>query len=125
MRAAISTALGLAVSRGLPLVGIGTLDVLAYQAFLAQADRRAEDGTLLLSIMPAGRGEFYYATYAPRQAVEGAGSWASKARRDGPAVATAEQRQDMMKALASTPVIVCGTLTADLMSMVREAGGER
>ena len=125
IRAAMATALGLAVSRSVPLVGIGTLDILAYQAYLGQWGCHFDEGTTLYAIMPAGRGEVYYATYVPQQATatEGPATWATMTRREGPAVATAEQLQHMASAHHDTPVLICGALTSDLSAMLREQDG--
>ncbi len=55
LRVGISTAKGLAFSLGIPIVGIGTLEVEAYQ--------HAERGLPVCPIFNAGRGEIATATY--------------------------------------------------------------
>ncbi len=55
LRVGISTAKGLALSLGIPIVGISTLEVEAYQ--------HAETGLPICPIFNAGRGEIATATY--------------------------------------------------------------
>lgn len=55
LRVGISTAKGLAFSLGIPIVGVGTLEVEAYQ--------HAERGLPICPIFNAGRGEIATATY--------------------------------------------------------------
>ncbi len=122
VRAAIATALGLAMSRDVPLIGVGTLDILAYQAYLGAAVGQLDAGTRICAILPAGRGEVYYALYAPEQALEKSGSWATAARIEGPAVATAEHLRDRIREnQEGAPLIVCGSVTPDLAEMLRSA----
>jgi len=55
LRVGVSTAKGLAFSLGIPIVGIGTLEVVAYQ--------HAETGLPICPIFNAGRGEIATAMY--------------------------------------------------------------
>jgi tRNA threonylcarbamoyladenosine biosynthesis protein TsaB len=55
IRVGISAAKGLAMSRGIPLVGICTLDVIGFQA--------ARQGREVWAILPAGRQQLYLARY--------------------------------------------------------------
>jgi len=55
LRVGVSTAKGLAFSLGIPIVGIGTMEVEAYQ--------HAETGLPVCPIFNAGRGEIATATY--------------------------------------------------------------
>lgn len=51
LRVGISEAKGLAMALNIPLCGIGTLDVIAFQASALSAD--------ILALLPAGRGQVY------------------------------------------------------------------
>lgn len=59
LRVGLSTAKGLAFSLGIPIVGIGTLEVEAYQ--------HAETGLPICPILNAGRGEIATALYQKKQ----------------------------------------------------------
>lgn len=55
VRVGLSEAKGLAVARRMPLVGISTLDMIAYQASCCSQD--------VWAVLPAGRGQVYLAHY--------------------------------------------------------------
>ncbi len=61
LRVGVSTAKGLAFSLGIPMVGISTLEVSAYQ--------HAETGLPICPILNAGRGEIATALYQKKQKV--------------------------------------------------------
>lgn len=58
LRAGMSLGKGLALALGIPLVGVPTLDALAYQQTAAGATP-----TRLIAVVAAGRGHFYAGTY--------------------------------------------------------------
>lgn len=60
LRVGIATAKAIAYARGLPMVGVSSLDVLAYPARIT--DRR------VVSVIDARRGEVYYAAYRSGEA---------------------------------------------------------
>ncbi len=87
LRVGLAVAKGLALARGLPLVGIPTLDVAAA----AQGrDRRP-----LVAVLQAGRGRICTATYRWRR------GWQ---RREGPTLTTWEQ----LAAGLQNPTLFCG-----------------
>jgi tRNA threonylcarbamoyladenosine biosynthesis protein TsaB len=60
VRAGVSTAKGLALALGIPLVGVSTLDLIAWGARLAPGE--------IWALLDAGRGEVYAAAYDPMDA---------------------------------------------------------
>jgi tRNA threonylcarbamoyladenosine biosynthesis protein TsaB len=128
IRSGIAAALGLAVSRDIPLAGVGTLDVLAYQAYLSVPPTLLPRQAAICAVLPAGRGEVYYATYQPARALGQSGSWAAASRVGGP---VARPPDDVIAALraefgaGSAPLIVCGVVAADLLAALDTALGPR
>ena len=60
LRVGVSLAKGLCLPLGIPLVGVPTLDALAYQLAAGTASAR------LVAVVDAGRGHYYAGTYAAR-----------------------------------------------------------
>ena len=92
LRVGLSLAKGLAIARGLPLIGIPTLDILAAAQPLSRLP--------LLVAIQAGRGRLAAGWYKRSK-----GSWKSKALAR---VMTAKALVEEVK----SPVIVCAELTA-------------
>ncbi len=75
LRVGLSTVKGLAFGSALPAIAVPTLAALAY-ACEAEAGR-AEQGSMLIPVLDAGRGEFYAAGYTPPESrdSEPASAW--------------------------------------------------
>jgi tRNA threonylcarbamoyladenosine biosynthesis protein TsaB len=128
IRTGIAAALGLALGAAIPLVGVGTLDVLAYQAFLCALHPLPSRQALLCAVLPAGRGEFYYAAYQPERAAGTRAPWAAAARAGDPAVGTPDDLAAALGALAGArrePVLVCGVASDELVHALGAALGQR
>ena len=100
LRVGISTAKGLAYSLGIPIVGISTLAVAAYQ--------HAETGLPVCPIFKAGRGEIATAIYQMKR-----GSWQQII---GEHITTIEA----LCAQIATKTIFCGDLTTTTSDQLKE-----
>jgi len=105
IRGGIATAEGLALALNRPVVGIPTLDAIAY-GHIGRASS-------LLAVLPAGRGDYYTATYE--------GSLESWRRRGAYSVGP------LLEALADLPAdaLVCGHLREDAEPVVARRGLRR
>lgn len=90
IRGGIAVATGLALARGLPAVGVPTLDALAY----AQAGR----AEVVCALLPAGRAELYGASFA--------GTWQDWRRRGDYTVAPLDEHLRELPA----GTLLCGEL---------------
>ena len=100
LRVGISTAKGLAFSLGIPLVGISTLEVEAYQ--------HAETNLPVCPIFNAGRGEIATAIYQMKQ-----NEWH---QITGEHITTV----DTLCSQITTKTIFCGELTASISDQLRK-----
>ena len=100
LRVGLSTAKGLAFSLGIPIVGISTLEVEAYQ--------HSETGLPVCPIFNAGRGEIAAATYQKSDGV-----WSQLAPEQ---ITTLEA----LCAQINTKTVFCGQLTPALVSQLQE-----
>ncbi len=107
LRVGLAFAKGLALGRGLPLVGVPTLDVVAAAVPLPPAGAEAGSPPRLAAVLQAGRGRLALVWY--RAAAAG---W----QAEGPAqVTTAEE----LAARIRRPTLVCGELTAEDVRLLR------
>lgn len=102
IRGGIAVATGLALARGLPTVGVPTLDALAY----AQAGR----AKVVCALLPAGRGELYGASFS--------GTWRDWRRRGGYTVAPLDQHLRDLPA----GTLLCGELPEDIVEQATTRG---
>ncbi len=100
LRVGISTAKGLAFSLGIPIVGISTLEVAAYQ--------HAETGLPVCPIFNAGRGEIATAIYQKRN------------KRWCQLVAEHITTVDALCSQITTKTIFCGEFTPFIVTQLRE-----
>ncbi len=101
LRVGIAVAKGLALARGIPLIGVPTLDILAAAQ---EQDRR-----LLLAVLQAGRGRLCVARYRWRR------GWQ---RRDDPFLATWES----LFADLTAPILLCGEVDEKGLRLAEERG---
>ncbi len=94
LRVGASLAKGLALALGIPLVGVPTLDALAYQQVAAGATTAR-----LIAAVGAGRGQYYAATYS---VVRG------QLRREGAFAVLSAEELHAVASRAKREVIVCG-----------------
>ena len=101
IRGGIATGQGLALALGVPVVGVPTLDALAYQ-HVGRA--------VVCALLPAGRGEVYSATYE--------GTWTEWRRLGDYTVGPAAE------ALAAAPrgALLCGRVPEDVALQAAERG---
>ena len=121
LRIGVALAKGIASARGLPLVGVGTLDVLA-------AAQSHFNGGLIV-VVQAGRGRVIAATYQWRK-----GRWKQRsepqlmnwatliASVDGPACLTGEVNETGREAVASAAAQDVPIILAPAVSRLRRAG---
>jgi len=105
LRAGISTAKGLAFSLGIPIIGISSLEVVAYQ--------HAESGLPICPIFNAGRGEIATAIYQ---------------RKDNGWCQVVAEHITTLDALCSgitTKTIFCGEFVPQIASELKKRLGER
>jgi tRNA threonylcarbamoyladenosine biosynthesis protein TsaB len=107
LRVGLSLAKGIAVSRGIPIIGIPTLDVLAA----------AQPGMAmpLAAVLRAGRGRLALAWYRPASSSAGEESSARRNNEEGFWQAGGEAELTTVDALAKSiekPTLVAGELTA-------------
>ena len=102
IRAGIAVAEGLALALGVPAAGVPTLDALAYQ--------HVGRAGVVCAVLPAGRGEYYGATYT--------GMWMDWRRRGDYAVATPA---DLLAALPPD-ALLCGHVTEEVVRLAAERG---
>ncbi len=95
LRVGLALAKGICLARGLPIIGIPTLDILAA----AQAPRAGFDS--LLAVLQAGRGRLAVNRYTPQ-----GGEWKAKGE---PSVLSFEA----LLAALDAPTYVCGELTLE------------
>lgn len=63
VRVGVATAKGIALALGLPIVGIGSLEVMAH-AYFARPDAVADGDEAAVSLLDARKGEIFWAAYA-------------------------------------------------------------
>jgi tRNA threonylcarbamoyl adenosine modification protein YeaZ len=100
LRVGISTAKGLALSLGVPIVGISTLEVAAYQ--------HAETGLPVCPVSSAGRGEIAAAVYQMK-----GGSWQ-------PIISEHITTIEVLCARIERKTIFCGELSASICDQLRK-----
>jgi tRNA threonylcarbamoyladenosine biosynthesis protein TsaB len=103
LRVGMSVAKGLALARGLPLVGIGTLDALAYQ------HRRS--GMPVYPLVKLGRDRFATARFAPREPWQRIGDYRN--------LTLAE-----LVAEVNGRALFCGDVDADVLQALRKVLGD-
>ena len=102
IRAGIAVAEGLALALGVPAVGVPTLDALAYQ--------HVNRARIVCAVLPAGRGEYYGASYT--------GTWMDWRRRGDYAIAAPADL------LASLPAdaLLCGCVAEEVARLAADRG---
>ena len=122
IRSGMALAMGLAMSRSVPLVGIGGLDALAYAAYLERGG-----GAPIVTLLPAGRSELYCATYRPPSSAQ-SGLWSAAARLAEPALTSLPDLLTALHALAQGsggPITIGGVLPPDAAASLSAALGDR
>jgi len=102
IRAGIAVAEGLALALGVPAVGVPTLDALAYQ--------HVGRARVVCAILPAGRGEYYGASYT--------GTWMDWHRRSDYTCAAAA---DLLAALPAD-ALLCGRVAEEVAGLAAACG---
>lgn len=105
LRVGISTAKGLAFSLGIPIIGISSLEVVAYQ--------HAKTGLPICPIFNAGRGEIATAIYQRKD-----NKWRQL-------VAEHITTVDALCSAITTKTIFCGEFISSLASEIKKRLGER
>jgi len=102
LRVGLAFAKGLGLARGLPLVGVPTLDVVAAAVPVAiDPSTGSGQSHRLAAVLQAGRGRLALVWYRPSE-----GGW----QAEGPAqVTTAEELSEKIR----RPTLVCGELSED------------
>ncbi len=104
LRVGISAAMGLAVRRNIPLVGVGTLETEAYP--------HADTGLPICSLLDAGRGEVAAAMFQSSEGV-----W-RKLREESLWV------PEELAGTISTPTIICGEAASHHAEELRQGAGD-
>ena len=112
LRVGVSLGKGMALALRIPLVGIPTLDSVAYQ----QRGRRQ----LICAVVDAGRGQVYAALYRPA-----GGPARSRLRRVGDYATLRHEELAHALSLAGERVVVCGEVEPELAKLVAEVSGGR
>ena len=102
IRAGIASAEGLALALDVPAVGVPTLDALAYQ--------HVGRAGVVCAVLPAGRGEYYGASYT--------GTWTDWRRRSDYAVAAPA---DLLTPLPAD-TLLCGCMAEEVVRLAAERG---
>ena len=104
LRVGVSVAKAMAMAQGVPLVGVGTLDV--------EAQPYVGVGRPVCAIMEAGRGKVYLAEYHghPRPRVGPGGEYSVVSHEE-------------LASRVGTNTLVCGEAASSLADMLREVGG--
>jgi tRNA threonylcarbamoyladenosine biosynthesis protein TsaB len=102
IRAGIAVAEGLALALDVPAVGVPTLDALAYQ--------HVGRAGVVCAVLPAGRGEYYVASYT--------GTWMDWRRCSDYAVAAPA---DLLAALPAD-ALLCGHVAEEVVRLAAERG---
>jgi len=105
LRVGISTAKGLALSLGIPIVGVSTLEVAAYQ--------HAETGLPVCPLFNAGRGEIAAAVYQMKGA-----NWQ-------PIIGEHITTVEALCARIDKKTVFCGELSASLYDQLKEQLGKK
>jgi tRNA threonylcarbamoyladenosine biosynthesis protein TsaB len=99
LRVGMATAAALASARGLPIVGVGGLDVLAHQA---REDAEESDGCIVTTL-DARRGQVFWQVFG-----------AGRSATDGPLVGSRAQLDEAVAALAAHgPVRIVGEIATE------------
>jgi tRNA threonylcarbamoyladenosine biosynthesis protein TsaB len=102
IRAGIAVAEGLALALDVPAIGVPTLDALAYQ--------HVGRAGVVCAVLPAGRGEYYGASYT--------GTWMDWRRRSDYAIAAPA---DLLAALPAD-ALLCGHVAGEVVRLAAERG---
>jgi tRNA threonylcarbamoyl adenosine modification protein YeaZ len=105
LRVGISTAKGLAFSLSIPIIGISTLGMIAYQ--------HASSGLPVCPVLPAGRGEIATAMYQKKD-----GNWSQL-------VAEHITTVDELCSQISSETIFCGEYASVIAERLREQLGQK
>lgn len=106
LRVGLSVAKGLALALGIPVLGVPTLDAIAYT--------HSRETLPVCAVLPAGRGRWCTALYQSR----GASGWH---RTSDYVLASA----DDLIVLLQEPTLICGELDLHLVEVLRTVAAER
>ena len=102
VRVGVATAKGIAMALGLPIVGIGSLEVMAHAYFARRGEAAATDQTAV-SLLDARKGEIFWAAYAQSGALVA-----------GPGHLAAAQIAELSRLVPSTKTVFLGEVAAHL-----------
>ncbi len=114
LRVGLSLGKGFALALRIPLVGVPTLDAVAYQ--------HREAGSVLCAVVDAGRGQYYTAFYRSGHGVPHGGARSELQRLGEYAVVTAEELAEHVMA-AGPGVYVGGELNTALVGLLASRAG--